>query len=132
MADADERDGWVSRSMNLKKAKAGHRSRLARQFGRAVIRAELDTDKLTLHTMRRTAITQLVRVGVDLPTIQRISGHKRIAVVLRYVHLQLDHGNASLAVPDAPLPGTITQGLCIPIVPGKPEGAAVVAISSAR
>ncbi len=35
--------------------------------------------------MRHTAITRLVKAGVDLPTIQRISGHKTLAMVLRYV-----------------------------------------------
>jgi site-specific recombinase XerD len=32
--------------------------------------------------MRHTAITNLVKAGVDLPTIQKISGHKRLAMVI--------------------------------------------------
>lgn len=35
------------------------------------------SDKVTPHVMRHTAITNLVKAGVDLPTIQKISGHKK-------------------------------------------------------
>jgi site-specific recombinase XerD len=47
-----------------------------RPFEDAVIRAGLDPVLITPHVMRHTAITKLVKAGVDLPTIQRISGHK--------------------------------------------------------
>lgn len=132
MEDEGKRDGWVFPTMNPKLSKAGHRTNMARQFARAVVRAKLDPDKVTPHTMRRTAITKLVRAGVDLPTIQRISGHKTLAMVLRYVHMQFDHVDASISALDAPLPGAVTQGLHTPAVPQPPEGAAVVAISSAK
>ena len=49
-----------------------------------MIRAGLDPRIMTPHVMRHTAITKLVQSGVDLPTIQSISGHKTIAMVLRY------------------------------------------------
>lgn len=38
------------------------------------------------HTLRHTAITHLVQAGVDLPTVQRISGHKTLIMVERYTH----------------------------------------------
>ena len=41
--------------------------------------------------MRHTAITRLVEAGVDLPTIQRISGHKTLTMVLRYTHVHGTH-----------------------------------------
>jgi len=41
--------------------------------------------------MRRMAITNLVKAGVDLPTIQKISGHKRLAMVMRYVEVHWTH-----------------------------------------
>ncbi len=41
--------------------------------------------------LRHTAITDLVQSGVDLPTIQRISGHKTLAMVLRYTHVHGSH-----------------------------------------
>jgi len=39
------------------------------------------------HVMRHTAITSLVPAGVDSSTIQRISGHRTLIMVMRYVHL---------------------------------------------
>jgi site-specific recombinase XerD len=40
-----------------------------------VVRAWLDPEFVTPHMMRHTAITAPVQAGVDLPTIQKISGH---------------------------------------------------------
>jgi site-specific recombinase XerD len=60
-------------------------------FRDAAIRAGLDPELVTPHVMRHTAITNLVQAGVDLPTIQRISGHKTLAMVLRYAHVHGQH-----------------------------------------
>jgi site-specific recombinase XerD len=46
---------------------------------------------VTPHVMRHTAITKLVQAGVDLPTVQRVSGHKTLAMVLRYTHVHGRH-----------------------------------------
>lgn len=46
--------------------------------------------------MRHTGITKLVEAGVDFPTIQRISGHKTLAMVMRYVHLSDKHIDRSI------------------------------------
>ncbi|WP_019516895.1 tyrosine-type recombinase/integrase [Sphingomonas sp. Mn802worker] len=132
MENKDRRDGWVFPTLNEKQSKAGHRTNMARPFARAVVRAQLDPDKVTPHTMRRTAITKLVRAGVDLPTIQKISGHKTLAMVLRYVHMQFDHVDASITALDAVLPGAVTLGLHTPTMPSASEVATVVAISSAK
>jgi integrase len=43
------------------------------------------------HTLRHTAITHLDQAGVDLPTVKRISGHKTLAMVERYVHAKGAH-----------------------------------------
>ena len=48
--------------------------------------AELDPKEVVRHTLRHTAITHLVQAGIDLPTVQRISGHKTIDIVVRYSH----------------------------------------------
>ena len=56
-------------------------------FRAAVNAAGLDPELITPHVMRHTAITKLVQAGVDLPTVQRISGHKTLAMVLRYAHV---------------------------------------------
>lgn len=95
-----ERDGWVFPTLIPKQSKDGHRTNMARAFARAVIRAGLDPAKVTPHTMRRTAITRLVKAGVDLPTIQRISGHKTLAMVLRYVNVHGTHIDHAISVLD--------------------------------
>ena len=69
--------------------------------------------------MRHTAITKLVKAGIDLPTIQRISGHKTLAMVLRYTHVHGPHIDEAMRVIGRGLPepftnksaGTVTQGL---------------------
>lgn len=76
--------------------KTPYRRDMDRQFQRAVIRAKLDPTKVTPHVMRHTGITRLVMAGIDLPTIQRISGHKTLAMVMRYVHLTDDHIDRSI------------------------------------
>ncbi len=76
MEDEKKTGGWVFPTLIPGQAKACHRTNMARPFGRAVLRAKLDPDKVTPHTMRHTAITRLVKACVDLPTIQKISGHK--------------------------------------------------------
>jgi len=87
------------------------RQRMARQFERAVTRAKLDPRKVTPHVMRHTAITQLVKAGVDLPTIQKISGHKTLAMVMRYVHLSGDHIDSAIAALDTSFPDAVTPEL---------------------
>jgi site-specific recombinase XerD len=60
-------------------------------FRDAVVRAGLDPELVTPHVMRHTAITALVQTGVDLPTIQKVSGQKTLAMVLRYTHVHGQH-----------------------------------------
>jgi integrase len=81
-------------------AKHPHRQDMANQFRRSVKRANLNPSRLTPHILRHTAITELVKAGVDLPTIQRISGHKTLAMVLRYTQLSDAHIDQSVAMLD--------------------------------
>ena len=76
---------------------SGHFARMDRPFRDAVVRAGLDPATITPHTLRHTAITRLVQAGVDLPTVQRISGHKTLAMVLRYSHVSAPHIDAATA-----------------------------------
>ena len=69
----------------------GYRHTFRKAFRRAVERAGLDPAAITPHVLRHTAITKLVKAGVDLPTIQRVSGHKTLAMVLRYSHVDGVH-----------------------------------------
>jgi len=86
----DDRVGWIFPSPHADSA-AGHRSHMQRPFREAVKIAGLDPELVTPHVMRHTAITKLVQAGVDLPTVQRISGHKTLAMVLRYTHVHGPH-----------------------------------------
>lgn len=87
----DDRDGWIFPATRSDTKTDGHRRRMDRAFRRAVKAAGLDPTMITPHVMRHTAITNLVKAGIDLPTIQRISGHKTLAMVLRYTHVHSDH-----------------------------------------
>jgi hypothetical protein len=88
-------------------------------FRDAVVGAGLDPKLVMPHVMRHTAITALVQAGVDLPTIQKISGHKTLAMVLRYAHVHGHHidraiGVIGRTVPELPANkagSTITQEL---------------------
>jgi site-specific recombinase XerD len=48
------------------------------------------------HTFRHRAITHLVQAGVDLPTVQKISGHKTLAMVGRYSQANGAHIDAPM------------------------------------
>jgi integrase len=114
----DDRSGWIFPSPH-KDSGTGHRGRMDNAFRDAVKRAGLDPSLVTPHVMRHTAITALVQAGVDLPTIQKISGHKTLAMVLRYAHVHgqhVDHAiraiGRTLPEPQANESGrTITQEL---------------------
>jgi integrase len=68
------------------KSRTGHTFDIRKAFRRVVSAAGLDPDGVVRHTLRHTAITHLVQAGVDLPTVQRISGHKTLAMVAKYSH----------------------------------------------
>jgi integrase len=87
MREDEDRDGWIFPSPRPNASGTGHRHRMGKAFRRAVTQAELDPEMITPHVMRHTAITNLVQAGVDLPTIQKISGHKTLTMVLRYTHV---------------------------------------------
>lgn len=53
---------------------------------RAVVAAGLDPSQLVRHTLRHTAVTHIVQAGVDLPTVEQISGHKTLTMVESYSH----------------------------------------------
>jgi len=87
----DDPEGWIFPSPRPNTSATGHRHRMDKPFRRAVIKAKLDPQKITPHVMRHTAITNLVQAGIDLPTIQRISGHRTLKMVLRYAHVHGRH-----------------------------------------
>jgi len=48
------------------------------------LRAAAGVPDLTIHDLRRTYITTLIRNGVPLPTVQRLAGHAKIQTTLEY------------------------------------------------
>lgn len=72
-------------------SRTGHIVDVRKAFRRTVARAGLDPDVIVRHTLRHTAITHLVQAGVDLPTVQKISGHKTMVMVARYAHANGAH-----------------------------------------
>ena len=110
--------GWIFPSPRPGASSTGYRDRMSKPFRRAVARAGLDPEVITPHVMRPTAITKLVEAGVDLPTIQRISGHKSVEMVLRYTHVHGRHIDEAIKAIGRGLPepmandsgGTMTHG----------------------
>lgn len=77
-------------------SKTGHMTSIEKPFRRVVESAGLDPKTVVRHTLRHTAITHLVQAGIDLPTVQRISGHKTLSMVVRYAHANGDHIRSAL------------------------------------
>lgn len=78
-------------------SRTGHVHTIRKAFRRSATRAGLDPDQITPHTLRHTVVTHLVQSGVDLPTVQRISGHKTLAMVARYAHQSGAHIQEAMA-----------------------------------
>lgn len=97
-------DGWIfpaKSSARTDEARRSHRQSMDYGFRRAVIAAGLNPKKVTPHVMRHTAITRLVKAGVDVSTIQRISGHKTVGMVMRYVHIHGNHIDTAIRALDS-------------------------------
>jgi len=115
-------EGWIFPARN-KSAKLGRRRYLDTSFRRAVTAAGLDPRVVTPHVMRHTAVTRLVRAGADIPTIMKISGHKTVAMVLRYTHVDSAHVDQAVAALDSTFSGTIHQESTAPQTASKEEAA---------
>ena len=98
-------DGWIFPA-SRRDCKQPYRRDMLGAFARIVVRAGLDPKLCTPHLMRHTAISALVMARADIPTIQKISGHKTPAMVLHYVHLFGEHiDNAKVGL--AAIPGAL-------------------------
>ncbi|WP_333605986.1 tyrosine-type recombinase/integrase [Novosphingobium sp.] len=124
----DDPDGWVFPNLILKQAKSPHRTNMGRPFQRAVVRAGLDPDKVTPHVMRHTAITRLVKAKVDLPTIQKISGHKTLAMVLRYTHVYGEHIDSAIEALNTDFLDAVTPELHTPLEAGAGKKGKIIPI----
>ena len=79
----EDQDGWIFPSS---RSKGGHVYRMKAAFRRTARRAGLDPKRVTPHTMRHTAITEMAESGAEARTIQAFSGHKSPEMVWRYTH----------------------------------------------
>ncbi|OGT21465.1 MAG: hypothetical protein A3C55_06415 [Gammaproteobacteria bacterium RIFCSPHIGHO2_02_FULL_42_13] len=77
---------------------SGHIISIEKPFRWVVKNAGLNVKEINRHTLRHTAITHLVQAGVDLPTVQRISGHKTLQMVVRYSHQNGEHIQSAMDV----------------------------------
>jgi len=68
------------------------RTKLREKLIRIAKEAEID-DFTRLHTLRHTFASELVKRGVDLPTVKKLMGHSDIQTTMIYAHLAPDHLN---------------------------------------
>lgn len=88
IASLPKNQKWLFPSIGNLPSKGGHTQYIDEAFKRIVKRAKLNHLNVTPHTLRHTATTHLVQAGVDVPTIQSITGHKTPSMVFRYAHTQ--------------------------------------------
>jgi integrase len=93
-------------------SKSGRLVTIRKAHRRVIKAAGLDPDVIVRHTFRHTAITHAVQAGVDLPTVQKVSGHKTLAMVARYAHANGAHIDAAMDK----LEGRIGLGLAPAVV----------------
>ncbi len=65
------------------------RNYMNRVFNKALKRAKVEN--FTWHCLRHTFASRLVMKGVDLRTVQELTGHKTMTMTLRYSHLSPGH-----------------------------------------
>ncbi len=90
---AEAPSGWIFPNP---RSRSGHVESMKAPFRRIVIAAGLDPVKVTPHTMRHTAITELAETGAEARTIQAFSGHKSREMVWRYTHARDQRVNEAL------------------------------------
>lgn len=93
LKNTDPKQIWLFPATN---SKTGHVVAIEKAFRRVVKAAGMNPKEVVRHTLRHTAITHLVQAGIDLPTVQRISGHKTLQMVVRYSHQNGEHIQAAM------------------------------------
>ncbi len=77
------------------------RNNLLRNFKATVKRAGIDPEGLNIHSLRHTFVTHLIRSGANTKVVQRLSGHRSIAITMNiYAEvLPEDERDAIMSVP---------------------------------
>lgn len=122
LLDGMKPDDWLFPSS---RSGSGHMEWLETAFRTVVQQAGLDPAQVTRHTLRHTAITHAVQAGIDLTTVQRLSGHETLAMVARYSHQNGAHIQASMDRYEARIPPPQTPGTITSVLPAAPERAAM-------
>lgn len=94
--------------------RAGHRlgpTSIRRLFQRLVRRSGLEDRRFTLHAMRHSYATMLVKAGVDLATVRDLLGHSDLAVTSVYAHSDLRSKHAAVEQLPVLLSGGAHDGL---------------------
>ncbi|MGE8132714.1 tyrosine-type recombinase/integrase [Novosphingobium subterraneum] len=81
---AEGRDGWIFPA----RTQEGHLKQFNQPYRRVVIAAGLCPTRVTPHLFRHTALTRLAEQGVSPAVVQKISGHKTLAMVMKYTHVR--------------------------------------------
>jgi integrase len=107
---------WLFPTIGNMPSKSGHTLYVEDAFRRVVKAAKLDPKEITPHTLRHTATTHLVQAGIDVPTVQSITGHKTPSMVFRYAHTSGNQVRSALDKLEQRYQsgGTITQELHTP------------------
>lgn len=85
---------WLAKSPAFLLPRRGGRHPVYDSLSRALAHAAQHagcTSRVSLHRLRHTFATEMVRLGVSLPALMQILGHKDINMTMRYVEvMQLD------------------------------------------
>jgi len=82
----------------------------AHVFHGAVLRADITSGDVTLHTLRHTALSRMIAAGLDDYTVMEISGHSSTQLLARYTHPTEQRKQTAVVLPaiqtGAPAPPT--------------------------
>lgn len=67
-------------------------------FGKAIAEAGLEDKGISTHSTRRSFITHLHEKGVDIRTIQKVTGHKSLMTLEKYVEVSPDRIKSAIAL----------------------------------
>jgi integrase len=67
---------------------------LRQAWERLVKRAGIDN--LRFHDLRHEAVSRFFEMGLSVPEVALISGHKDISMLMRYTHVRAEHINTKL------------------------------------